>query len=152
MYSSVLCSNSLTLINSSFQLLFASSLPKYFLHDKFQLWIGVELTRIFFFFFSFHLFNWSIINLKYCVSFKCIVKWFVIYTYIPFQFLFYYRLLQDIEYSSLCYTVGSCCLPSLYIIVCICSSQTPNLSLPCLSPLVTVSLFSMSVNLFLFCK
>ena len=38
--------------------------------------------------------------------------------------------LQDIEYSSLCYTVGPCCLPTLYIIVCICSFQIPNLSLP----------------------
>jgi len=27
-----------------------------------------------------------------------------------FQILFYYRLLQYIEYSSLCYTVGLCCL------------------------------------------
>ena len=36
-----------------------------------------------------------------------------IYTYIynvPFQILFHYRLLQDIDYSSLCYTVGPCCL------------------------------------------
>ena len=34
-----------------------------------------------------------------------------IYTYayisILFQILFHYRLLQDIEYSSLCYTVGA---------------------------------------------
>ena len=29
-------------------------------------------------------------------------------------------LSQDIEYSSLCYTVGSCCLSILYIIVCSC--------------------------------
>ena len=35
--------------------------------------------------------------------------------YILFQILFHYRLLQDIEYSSLCYTVGPCCLPALYI-------------------------------------
>jgi len=32
-----------------------------------------------------------------------------IHIYLPF-FLFYYRLLQDIEYSSLCYTIGPCCL------------------------------------------
>ena len=32
------------------------------------------------------------------------------YTYISPFFLFYYRLLQDIEYSSLCYTIGPCCL------------------------------------------
>ena len=34
-----------------------------------------------------------------------------IYIYILFQIPFYYRLLQDIEYSSLCYTVG----PLLFI-------------------------------------
>ena len=30
----------------------------------------------------------------------------VIHIYILFQILFHYRLLQDIEYNSLCYTVG----------------------------------------------
>ena len=40
--------------------------------------------------------------------------------YILFHILLHYRLLQDIEYSSLCYTVGPCCLPVLYIVVCIC--------------------------------
>ena len=30
--------------------------------------------------------------------------------YILLQILFHYRLLQDIEYSSLCYSVGPCCL------------------------------------------
>ena len=34
------------------------------------------------------------------------------------------------EFSSLCYTVGPCWLFILYIVVCICSSQTPNLPLP----------------------
>ena len=33
------------------------------------------------------------------------------------QSLYYYRLLQDIEYNSLCYTVGPCCLSVLYILV-----------------------------------
>ena len=70
------------------------------------------------------------------------------YMYILFQILFHYRLLQDIEYSSLCYTVGPF-LSILYIAVCICQSQIPNLSLPP-SPLVTINLFSMSVSLF--CK
>ena len=42
-----------------------------------------------------------------------------IYTYVLFQILFHYRLLQDTEYSSLCYTVGPC-LPILYTVVCIC--------------------------------
>ena len=34
-----------------------------------------------------------------------------------FSYLFHYDLLQDIEYSSLCYTVEPCCLSILYIIV-----------------------------------
>ena len=30
------------------------------------------------------------------------------YIYILFQILFYYGLLQDVDYSSLCYTAGPC--------------------------------------------
>ena len=37
--------------------------------------------------------------------------------YTLFQILFDYRLLQDIEYSSLCYTVGVCCLSILCLVV-----------------------------------
>ena len=37
-------------------------------------------------------------------------------------FLFRYGLLQDIEYNSLCYTVGLC-LSILYIVVCISASR-----------------------------
>ena len=40
------------------------------------------------------------------------------YIYILFQILFHYSLLQDIESSSLCFTVGFC-LPILYTVVCI---------------------------------
>ena len=39
------------------------------------------------------------------------------YIYIILQILFFYRLLQDTEYSSLCYTVGPCYLSILYIVV-----------------------------------
>ena len=42
-----------------------------------------------------------------------------IYTHMIFHILFHYRLLKDIEYSSLSYT-GLCCLSILYIVVCIC--------------------------------
>ena len=42
--------------------------------------------------------------------------------YILFHILFHYDLPQYTEYSSLCYIVGSCCLYSLYIVVCICWS------------------------------
>ena len=38
-----------------------------------------------------------------------------IYMYILLQILFHYWLLQDIEYSSLSYTVSPCYLSILYI-------------------------------------
>ena len=41
------------------------------------------------------------------------------YIYILFQILFHYRLLQDVEYSSLYYRVGPYCLSILYIVACI---------------------------------
>ena len=64
------------------------------------------------------------------ISFRYIAKWFsytyiYIYIYIIFQILFHYRLLQDTEYSCLCYTVGPCWLSILYIVVCI--SVNPKL-------------------------
>ena len=37
-----------------------------------------------------------------------------------FQILFHYHLLQGIEYSSLCYMVGPCCLSLLCIVVYVC--------------------------------
>ena len=37
-----------------------------------------------------------------------------------FQSLFRHRLLQDIECSPLCYTVGPCCKSILCRVVCIC--------------------------------
>ena len=69
-----------------------------------------------------------------------------------FQIVFPYRSLQSTEQSSLCCTVGLYQLSILNIVVCICQSQSPNLSLPPLTPLVTISLFSPSVTLFLFCR
>ena len=45
-----------------------------------------------------------------------------------FFFLFHYGLWEDTEYSSPCYTVGPC-LSTLCMVVYICLSQTPNLSL-----------------------
>ena len=41
-----------------------------------------------------------------------------IYTFL-FNIPFHYGLSQEIEYSSLCYTVGPCCLSILNVIVCI---------------------------------
>ena len=47
-----------------------------------------------------------------------VIPW---YTHIPtlFQSLFPYRLLQNIEYCSVCYTGGPCWLSILYIVVCV---------------------------------
>ena len=42
-----------------------------------------------------------------------------IYIYVPFQILFHSRLLQHVEYSSLCDTKGLCYLSVFYIVVCI---------------------------------
>ena len=53
-----------------------------------------------------------------------------IHVSILFQVLLPFRLLQNMEESSLCYTVGLCWLSILNIAVCICQSQPPNLSLP----------------------
>ena len=48
------------------------------------------------------LFIGSIIDLQYCVSFRCTTKRFSCLN----QIVFHYRLLQDTEYSSLYYTWG----------------------------------------------
>ena len=60
-----------------------------------------------------------------------------------FQILFHYRLLQEIEYSSLCCIVNPY-LSNLYTAVCFCYSHGPNFSPHPLSPLVTVSFFLFS--------
>ena len=84
-----------------------------------------------YFFLSFFLFkSRRIVDLQCYVSFWYIAKQFsfiysvihkykyiYIYIYILFHILFHYGLLQDIEYSSLCYTVGPCCLSILYIVI-----------------------------------
>ena len=79
------------------------------------------------------------------VSFWCMAKWS---KYILYHILFHYGLSQDIEYSSLCHTVGPCCSPGgLYLLI-------PNSYIYILCtpfpPVVTISLLSMAVSLF--CK
>ena len=66
-------------------------------------------------------------------------------TYI-FQILFhcsYYKILNIVPCATSLLFI-------LYIMMSICQSHAPHLSLPLLSPLVTLSLFSKSVSLFLF--
>ena len=85
-----------------------------------------------------------IVDLQYEVSFKVynrviqlhinIYTHMYVYIYVLFQILLHYRLSQDIEYSSMCYIVGSYCLFILHIVVCIHLSPYPNLTL-------TLSLF-----------
>ena len=48
---------------------------------------------------------------------------------ILFQIVFPFRLLHNIEQSTLCYTVSPCWLSILHLAVCTGQSQTPNLSL-----------------------
>ena len=53
-----------------------------------------------------------------------------IHVSILFQILFPFRLLHNIEQSSLCYTVGPCWLSILNIAVCNVSPKLPNYPSP----------------------
>ena len=90
------------------------------------------------------------IDLQCCVNFSCTAKGFsYMYIYIFFHILSYYGLSQDIECSSLCYTVGLCRLFILYLQF---VSANPTLSIHCLPPpfpLATTGLFVLYVSLFL---
>ena len=59
----------------------------------------------------------SIVDVQCCISFG--VQQSDMFIDILFQIPFHYRLLQHIEYSSLCYIVNSCCLLILHTAVCI---------------------------------
>ena len=48
------------------------------------------------------------------MSYNILYKYVSYIIYILFHILFHYGLLQDIEYSFLCYTVGPYCLSILY--------------------------------------
>ena len=61
-----------------------------------------------------------------------------IYKATLFQILFPSRLLQNMEQSSLCYTVGPCQLSVLQMVVHICQPQTPNLFSPAPPPPATL--------------
>ena len=57
-----------------------------------------------------HFFNnlfyyWNIVYLQCCVSLWCTAKWFSYNMHILFQIIFHYRLLENTEYSSWCYSV-----------------------------------------------
>ena len=89
-----------------------------------------------------------------CVNLCYTMKW-LSFTHIQsfFIYSFPYGLYRQIGYSSLCYTVGPCCLSILNVIVCIYQPQIPSPYLSFTpSPLATISLVSMFVSLFLFCR
>lgn len=67
---------------------------------------------------------WNIVDLPRCVNF-CVEKCFS-YPCILWHTRFHHALSQGFEWSSLCCTVGPFCLSILYIIDCICKSQTPG--------------------------
>ena len=62
-------------------------------------------------------FYWSIVDLRCLFLVYSKVIQLYIYIYIVFHILFHYALSQDIEYisSSLCYTVGPCCLEHRFL-------------------------------------
>ena len=63
----------------------------------------------------------NIVDLQYCIHFRYTVQWYsyiCLFTCIMYSILFHYRSLQDIDYISLCYTVGPCWLSVLCICCC----------------------------------
>ena len=79
--------------------------------EKTTFWILLLWSWMYFIILKFLLkYNW------FETCFWCIAKWVFKYIYMyiySFQILFHYSLLQNIEYSSLCYTVGLWCLSIL---------------------------------------
>ena len=57
-------------------------------------------------------FIWNLVHIQYCVSFRHTTKWYI---YKTFWIIFPYGLLQNIDYSLLCYTVDLQEHPAYYI-------------------------------------
>ena len=77
----------------------------------------------------------------------CVCVCVYIYIYSFSDSVFRHRLLKHTKYSPLCYTVEPC--SSIFIPL---NTKLLIYSPYCLSPLVTITLFSMSVGFFLFFK
>ena len=78
------------------------------------------------------IFIWSIVDLQWCINFCCIAKWFS-YAHIYLNILhilFCCDSSQDIEYSSLCYTVWLCYLSLIYILIASTNPKLPFLFSP----------------------
>lgn len=92
--------------------------------------------------------NWSIVDLQHCVICRCTAKWYT-HTHIHSFFSNSFPLeFEDIECSSLCYTVSPCLFNTEWCVSV--NPITPNLSFS--SPVLfgNHSLFSMYVSSFSF--
>ena len=78
-------------------------------------WVECDEQASFFSFFSLSL-SLSLYIYSWLTIFQAhskVVQLYM-YTYIIFHVIFHYRLLQDIDYGSLCYRVNLCCLLHIY--------------------------------------
>ena len=84
-----------------------------------NIWIFVSsIVRNFLIWFNFWKFYWSIFDLQCCVNFYCTAQW-LHDTHTHIYIIFHYGFSWDIEYSSLCYPVGPCCLSSKQLYTCV---------------------------------
>ena len=73
--------------------------------------VGLQTTNSLKFHLSGFFFNWSVVELQFCVRIRCTAKYFsCLFIYMClyicifiFQIILPYRLLQNIEHSSICY-------------------------------------------------
>ena len=118
-------------------------LDVYFHSHLSSLTIADLLSRgIHLFFFNFY---WSIVDLQCCVSFSYTAKW-ISYTY-TYIYIYIYILSRVPVLYSRSLLVIHFIYSSVYMSIPMSQFNPP----PCY-PLVTVSLFSTSVTLFLFCR
>ena len=79
------------------------------------------------------LLNYSTVDLQCCANLCCTAEWLSLsYThrYILFKYSFSWWFVPGYWGSSLCFTVGPCCLSILYVMVCIYHPLTPSASFP----------------------
>ena len=104
------------------------------------IYILLPSANLYFFYF----FYWSIVALWYCISFRCAKQWITVFKrYTSFIVIKYWL------YSPYC-TIYPCSLFYTWQFATL-NVQPLHWASPSLSPLVTTSLFSVSVSLLLFC-